>query len=890
MAIGGVLSGLRALVRRDRAEQELDAELQQFLDAAVEAKISRGMSRETAVRAARLELGGVEAVKDRVRDVWWESALLRSIGQDIDYAIRMMRRLPGLTAVILLTLALSVGANTAIFTLLNAVLLRPLAVPEPDRLVEVLTRYEREPVSGLQWKYFEYLRQNNHVFSDLLAVSLSRLRIDRDGVESETVDGAFVSASTFSTLRLAPVAGRVFDARDAQPNAPAVAVLSWSYWKRLGFDPSIVGQRLVVQDVPATVVGVVSPSFTGFQTGSATDIWLPIDVRLAQGGGEQTADGQPWVQAIGQLEPGVSLARARAEVEVLDRWRRDDLAKTKPDLERSRLELRSAATGVSALRDRFSTPLVVVMAIVGLLLLIACANVASLLLARSAARARELAIRAAIGARRGRIVRQVLTESLLLSAIGSATGLLVAVVLTKAIARMLASGRPMVGMPGGLNLDVSPDGRVLLFTLAIAGVTGILFGVFPAWSAYSAAPARSLSDVGRIGDPPSRRRFGSSLVVAQIALSVVALSAAATCVNYLSNLRSRDLGFERDRVTIFTLDPAGSGYEREQLAHLYRDLLARLEALPGVRSATLSGVTPIEGPGAGRAVTVEGGDAAPTGASGFLSLNWVAPRYFETFGTPLIAGRDFTFEEESGPRAVIVNQAMVRRYLAGRDPLGQHLTFEGQRGRYEIVGVVADTKYSDLHEAPPPMAYFNAIQEGRGRFSQFAVKTAGSNVSGADIRRVVRDVLKSVPVARVTTLSSQIDASIVPERLTATLSGLFAALGALLAAIGLYGLLAFTVARRTPEIGMRVALGASRGHITALVLKSALTTAGLGVAVGVPLAWWGRSLIARFVAEVPVQGVGPTLVAAAAMLLVALVAAYVPVRRAARLTAAEALR
>jgi predicted permease len=430
---------------------------------------------------------------------------------------------------------------------------------------------------------------------------------------------------------------------------------------------------------------------------------------------------------------------------------------------------------------------------------------------------------------------------------------------------------------------------VLLFTAAVAVVTGILFGLAPAWHVFTSAPAVSLKDTGTIGETRRRRLFGKALVVAQVALSVVLLGGAGLFAAHLSNLRNVDLGFERDSVLLVTLDPRGAGFNRYQLTGIYRDLLGRLEAIPGVRSATVSGVTPIEGPGASRFVRVDGFQEPPE-ARRYVSLNWVAPHYFATFGTPLVAGRDFDLQDATRPRVAIVNQAMARHYFAGRSAIGQRFTFDGQDMPYEIVGVVGDAKYIDLTRPAPQTIYLHTFQEGAVQ-SQFALRTSVRPTAvAAAVLRVVGEAATPVRVAKVTTLSDQLDASIVPQRLMAMLSGFFGGLAALLAALGLYGLLAYTVARRRGEIGVRMALGATRGDVTRMVVKGALALVCAGLAAGVPIAVWSVRLASRLLESLAVGAAAPIAAAAAAMLAVGLLAAYVPARRAARVRPMDALR
>jgi predicted permease len=512
-----------------------------------------------------------------------------------------------------------------------------------------------------------------------------------------------------------------------------------------------------------------------------------------------------------------------------------------------------------------------------------------MLLARGAARRHEMAVRVALGAGRFRLMRQVLTESLLLSAAGAVLAVFLAYFGADALVRIMTSGRPIIGLPAHIEIQVHPDRHVLLFTGGIALLTGLLFGLAPAWGAYGSGPASSLREVGSAAETRLRRLFGKSLVVAQVALSVGLLSAASLFIGHLSHLERLDLGFRRDHVLLVTLDPARSGYNGEQLSRAYQELLGRLEAIPGVRSATISAPTPISGAGATRFATVEGHPERPADRR-YISVSWVAPKYFETLGTPLPMGRDFTFEDRGQPRVAIVNQAMARYYFAGGNPIGKYFTFDGESQPYEIVGVAGNAKYYEIREAPLRTIYLNTFQFPQPA-SGFAIRTSiDPQAVGPAVRRTVRALLKTVPVVRVSTLDGQVDASIVPERLIATLSGLFGALGSLLVAIGIYGLLAYTVARRIHEIGIRMALGATRGAVSRMVLVEALAMSGAGLGIGVLIAYWGRGLATSLIQDLPVESAFPVAFGAVAMIAITLLAAYVPARRAARVDPMEALR
>ena len=887
-----LLGGLLALIRRTRAETDLDAELQAFLDASIDDKVRAGMAPDAARRAARMELGSAEAVKDRVRDVGWES-IAEGVWRDLRYAVRMLRRSYGFSTVAILSLALGIGANTAIFTLINALSLRPLPVREPGELVELLSRYPGEPrVNAWWWRHYEHFRDRNQVFASLIGQSPARFQLTAEGLEAHVIDGQYVVGDFFSALGVEPGLGRLIGGNDDQPGADAaVAVFSWRYWQaRFNGDPAVVGRRIVLDGVPLTVIGVAPEAFSGLQAGLRPDIWVPVAVEPLIQQPSRRADGTLSMQLLARVTPGVSLEQAHADMAVLDRWRVEDLVATKkaPYLNAFIVELEPAAAGFTALRDRFGSPLFVLMALVGVLLLVACGNIASLLLARAAARQREMALRVSLGAGRLRVMQQVMIESLLLSTIAAGLGVGLAYFGVNALVRILVSDRGLASFGQRFALQVTPDERVLLVTALIAVATALLFGMAPAWYACTSTPAPALRTSGTAGETRSRRAFGMSLVAAQVALSMVLLSASGLFIRHLVNLRSVGLGFEHQSVLLMTLDPARSGRPREQLFEPYRLLLDRLRAIPGVQAASLSAVTPVSGAGAARMVDVEGFQEAPE-ARKFISINWVAPRYFETLRTPLLAGRDFDFADRGKPWVAIVNQAVARYYFAERDPIGRQLRLEGQDRWYEIVGVVGDAKYLDLRGREPRTVYLNVFQEPRMVAHQFSIRTDGGSVAGA-AQRAAHEVLANVPVTKVTTLTEQVDASIVPERLVATLAGLFGVLGAVLAGIGLYGLLAYTVARRTNEIGIRMALGATRMSVIGQVVKGTVALVGAGVLVGAPVAIWSRQFAANLLDGLPAGSALTVALAAAAMLVVAFAASYLPARRAASVDPTEALR
>jgi predicted permease len=808
--------------------------------------------------------------------------MLESLWQDARYALRGMRRSPVFAAVAVVSLALGIGANTAIFSLISALILRPLPVEHPGQLVEFLVHYPGDPaLNNFSWASYEHFRDNSHAFSALTGMNNARFNVRGDALEPEVVDGAAVVGNFFQVLGLKPAIGRLIAPEDS-----AAAVISWPYWRsRFNRDPAIIGKKIVVDDAPLTIVGVTPRDFSGLRAGVQTDVWTV----------SRKGSGSPSV--VARMWPGVSIAQARAEMDVLFRFTLDERVRSvngqgsrDPRMRELTFSVEPAGAGLSSgLRDRFSKPLLSMMAVVALLLLIACTNVASMLLARGAVRQRELAVRLSLGAGRWRLVRQVLTESLLLSGAGGLLGILVAWFGATALLRIIRAGRPIIGMPAHIDLQVSPDAYVLLFTAGAALLTGLLFGLAPAWNAFHSAPAGSLSQSGRGGETRMGRLFGKGLIVAQVALSVGLLSAAGLFVGHLSNLEHLDLGFRRDHVLLVRLDRSRSGYTPEQLFPAYQELLHRLETIPGVRSATIVAPSPLSGAGMSRFITVQGHPERPEDRR-YTRVSLVAPKSFETLGTPLLAGRDFTFEDRGRQRVAIVNQSMAQYYFGNVNPIGQHLTIDPDADPYEIIGVAGDANYYEIQEPAGRAIYINAFQWAQP-MSEFAIRTSVEPESVATaVRGAVHDLLKTVPVARVATLEEQVDGTIVPERLIATLSGLFGGLGSLLVAIGIYGLLAYTVARRINEIGIRMALGATQSNVFRMVLGEALLLSCGGLLFGVPIAYWSKRFAGSLITDLPVMSAYPLAFGAATTIAVALVAASLPARRASCVDPMVALR
>jgi putative ABC transport system permease protein len=567
-------------------------------------------------------------------------------------------------SVALLTLALAIGANTAIFSLVDVLVFRDLPVREPGRLVEFVWQYPGDPpMNAFSVENYDTFRTQNTVFSDLIGTGRPQTPLRAVG---ETLVGDYVTGNLFSALGVRAAWGRLIGVQDDQPDATPVAVVSWTCWRdQFNLDPGILGRAISVGGIPATVVGVADRRFVGLVVGYKTDVWIPAAAYPARRG----------FMLVGRLKDGVSLAQAQAEMRVLDRPRIDALAERDPAWRTVTLDVRSARAGMTTpLHAQFAKPLVVLLGIVGALLVLACANIGSLLLARAAVRRREMAIRLALGASRLRIIRHILIESVLLAIAGSVLGIVGAYFGGAFLARVMSSGTSLIGTPPHLASTI--DGRVLLFTIAATALAAVLFGLAPAWAAFASTPGITLKEGAGTGQTRSRRLFGNGLVVAQVALSLVLLSVSDLYVVHLSALRDRDLGFSRKSVLLVSVDVAHTGMKPEQLHALYPDLLARLQAIPGVVSAAVSAITPLSGAGWSQFVTVEGVHGAPE-TRRRMSINSVAPKYFATLGTPLIGGRDFRIADANGPRVAIVNQAMARHYFASGDPIGKLISLEG---------------------------------------------------------------------------------------------------------------------------------------------------------------------------------------------------------------------
>jgi len=831
--------------------------------------------------------------------------------QDIVYGIRVLRKNPGFTAVAVLTLALGIGANTAIFSVIDAMILRPLPVKDPNQLFQLATVGPLMNSSHFSYPAFKPFRDENHVFSGVLAVFwLHELDATLNG-QTESVDGQLVSGNFFSLLGVDVVAGRTFTAdEDKEPRQNPVAVISYAYWKRrFGLDPTVVGKRVALNKTSFTIVGVTPPDFLGIWLGHPADVYVPMMMEPAFHEDKSWLNdwSYHWVQVVGRLKPGVSREKALADLAVIHHEALEDEPKTDwpPQMAHQymegKLELVPASGGLTFdLRREFSQPLSILMAMVGLVLLIACTNVANLVLARAAARQKEIAVRLAIGAGRLRLMRQLLTESLLLALAGGAAGLLLAWWSGAALASLISPGR------GQLRLDLSPDPRVLAFTGAVSLLVAILFGLAPALRATRLDLTPALKENARtVGASRSRLGLGKALVVTQVAFSLLLLFAAGLFVRTLTNLKNLDPGFSRQNVLMFSVDATKNQYKGADVARIYQQLLERFEAVPGVRSASLASWGPITGGGGwDNEVWVEGYAPRPNEDMN-VYLNAVGPRYFDTIGTPVLVGREFRPRDSGSPgKVAIINQAMARYFFGNANPIGRRFGWgkpqdagkacdEGEGAcpaSFEIVGVVKDSKYETLRETVPRTAYVNCFQRPLGEMTFLVRSEMGPAALVPPMRREITGADKGLRIGSFSTLEEHVDQSLGHERLMATLATLFGALAVLVASVGLYGIMAYAVLRRTSEIGIRMALGAQQTDVLWMVLRETGTMVAIGLGIGIPAALASGRMISSQLFGLTAHDPGTIAVASVVLLGVALLAGYIPARRATQVDPMVALR
>jgi predicted permease len=902
-----IARGLRLLFRRELTDRELSEEIGAFTEMAAQEKMKQGMNREDALRAVRLELGTVEIAKEEVRSATWES-FVENLWRDIRFAARSLRKSPGFSVVVILTLMLGIGANTAIFTLVNAVMLQRLPVRNPEQLYRLGDNNNCCVMVGTQnggsfvlysYSLYEYLRDYSPEFEYLAAFESYLADLSVRGphdAASEPYNGELVSGNYFQMLGVNAAAGRLLASADDTKTAAPVAVMSYHIWqKRFGLDPGIIGSTLVINGTSYTVVGITAPQFYGDTLRSdPPDFWLPLVNEQEKWRLESAAS--EWLYVIGRLKPGFSpdAVQTRLTVE-LQHWlavHRDVIPeRDQGDIPLQHIRLTRAARGVDQLQTDYALGLRLLATLSALLLLIACANIANLMLARGSANQSQTSVRLALGGTRARLMQQSLVESVLLAVAGGLGGLYVAYVGGHALLHLAFRGADYV------PISATPSVPVLLFALTLSLLTGIVFGIAPAWIASRSNPADTLRGSGR-GNAEKSSTLQKSLIVAQVALSIVLLVGAALLTSNLRNLEGQRFGFVTDgRIIVHLIGLDSVGYTEEKLPALYQKLESAFPQIPGVISASLSTYSPLEGNNWNDWPVIQGRTIDYTGAA----PSWlrVGPHYFETLGTPLLQGRAFEERDKPGaPRVAVVNETFARRFFPNGNAIGQRfgMSEEKHSGDYEIVGIVEDAKYQDTRGPAYATFFFPLLQAPpgeplRGWVSAIELHVAG-RVDGIEpaVRRAIAGIDPRITVLRVLSFGEQVALNFNQERLMARLTELFGALALILACLGLYGLTAYSVARRTNEIGIRMALGADRGNVLGLVLRSALMQVGLGLAIGIPAALAGGYVLASQLYQV--KSYDPVILGAAALILAgaAVLAASIPARRASRVDPIVALR
>src|SRR5215216_4204349 len=836
---------------------------------------------------------------------------MENLFKDIRYGLRGLWKRKGFAAIAVLTLALGIGANTAIFTLVNAVMLKSLPVDKPEELVLFSditgegTSLQDSPGTG-KWERFsyasyEYLRDHNQSFQDVAAFRsgesrLSVRRTDQQGSAAARASGHLVTGNYFSVLGVRAMRGRVLTPEDDKPSATPAAVLCHRYWEQqLGSDPGIVGKNLIINGTNFTVVGITPPEFFGARVRRPPDFWLPLSFhpQIELRDSFLTDKQAYWLMLMGRRKPGVTLDQAQASVNLALQQHLTEQAGSELTEERQKeiqntyVTLVNGEGGISGLRRNYSKPLQMLMAIVGMVLLIACANVGSLLLSRAASRKAEISLRLALGATRWRIIRQLLTESLLLAVVGGVCGILLAQWGVFVLVGLVARESP---------LDTRPDVGVLAFTAGVSIAAGLLFGLVPAVQASRTNLSSAMKEKNRMRSGFLRVSLSSLMVVMQVGLSTVLLTGAGLFARSLLKLQKEDVGFDRNNVLLLDIDPRLAGYKPAELAALYQQLIERLSTLPQVRNVSMATYAPMTGTSRSSSIEVPGYTPQP-GEDLVVQDILAGPNYAETLGVPVLRGRDIEVRDAAAaPKIAVINSTFAEHYFPGQNPIGQSFAFDdatATNASLEIVGVVGDIKSDDGREKPEPTVYRPILQVAeQGAYScTIHIRTLSDPTPlTQQVRQMINQIDDKLPIFGVTTLSDQLRKNLNQERLIAQLVSFFGGLALILACIGLYGVMAHGVARRTNEIGIRMALGARGGNIAWMVLRETLYLVLAGLLIGVPAALLGARLISS-----QLFGVSPTepvtLIAAAVILtLVALLAGYVPARRASRVNPLNALR
>ena len=910
--------GLRALFRKEQISRELDEELNGFLEMAAEEKMKQGMSRNEALRTARLERGSVDVAKEVVRSAGWES-FVETLLWDTRHALRRLRLAPAFTIATILTLALGIGATTSIFTLVHAVLLKSLPVASPGELY----RLGKEPRCCYQGGYsqekefslvsydlYRYLRDNTKGFSELAAFPAPepQFGVRRSGSSeaAQSYPGEFVSGNYFSMFGIRAYVGRAFADGDDQPNAPPVAVMSYRLWQeRYGSDPSVIGGLFNLNDKPFTVVGITPPGFFGDTLRSTPpDFFLPLNTEpFVQTDADLHKIDTHWLELIGRIQPGANPASIEAEMRVeLKQWLRSHWgemsANDRAKFPNQTLYLSPGGAGITSMREQYEHWLLILMMVSGFVLLIVCANVANLMLVRGMGRRRQISLSMALGAQTSRVVTQPLIESILLSLFGGAAGLLITFAGTRLI---LHFAFPTFPGFASVPISASPSGPVLLFAFVTSLLTGVAFGIAPAWMATRADPIEALRGASRSSD-----RTGSlprkTLVVFQAALSLVLLSASGLLTTALQRLENQDFGFEQDRRIVVNINPRLAGYRTNQLSSLYRRIRDSIASIPGVSSVALCQYSPLSGGGWGAGVWVDGYPAPGPNDDNSTSWDRVTSGYFGVIGTPIIKGRGLSEEDTATSQKVaVINEAFARKFFENEDPIGKHFGRKPEASReFEVVGMVKDARYVTFNLDQPSGPFF-FLPEAQAEYSQgnlgslflhdiLILTRPQASLSIAQVRQAMASVDPNLPIISIRALREQVATQFTQQRLIARLTSLFGVLSLVLASIGLYGVTAYNAGRRVSEIGVRMALGATRGSVVALILRGAFALIACGLTLGVVLALAaGRVLKGQLYGFNPHDPIVIT-IAVVVLALSALIATLIPAFRASSVSPSEALR
>jgi len=843
--------------------------------------------------------------------------------QDLRFGIRMLAKSPGFTAVVVLTLALGIGANTAIFTVVNSVLLSRLPVKDPAQLV-ILSNPDAHGMNvGSQdgdrdlftYAEFQAVRATNHSFSGVLAeqsgMDRMNVAVEASGQNTEGAPAfvSLISGSYFSVLGVDPVLGRTFttevdQTRDANP----VAVISYTFWQsRFGGANSALGRKIRIRSTSYDVIGVAPQSFSGTTVGFAPDVWVPLTMQAEIYPGEDflSVEKNPvekteWLQVLARRKPGVTLAQAKADAELtFQQYLHSQLGtgvtnRDERDFLNQHVALTDGSHGASMLHHQYGKPLVILMGVVGLVLLIACANVANLLLARASSREKEIAVRVSLGAGPARLFRQLLTESVLLAGMGGVVGLLLAQWADALLIQLVSRG------PSPVPLDVHPDARILAFTLGVSLLTGVIFGLAPAFRAARVDLNMVLKGNSRgvVGGASHGGKvpLGKILVVTQVAMSLLLLIVAGLFVHSFAKLTQVQLGYDRDHLLLFDVDPLAEGYKGPAITQLYKDLSAGIATVPGVRGVTFSHNGLFSHSESGDQISIEA-YTPKSGQQMHARFDHVGPNYFSTVGIPVLAGREIGPQDEgSGQRVGVINQTMARYYFGDESPIGRRIwdTFPTTYTDFVVVGVVADAKYNSLSEETPRRFYvpvFQPIDPGEARFARFEVRAAGNaSAVAASVREAVKQTAATLPPIEMHTMDELVSHSLTRDRMITKLSGFFGVLAALLACIGIYGVMAYAVAGRINEIGIRMALGAQSTNVLWLILRESLVLVAIGVAIGLPGVAGASKLISSLLFGLTAADPVTIVMAPLLMFGVAALAGYIPARRASRVDPLVALR